>query len=114
MNIKNALSALMGRHSTIDAERADDLLERLTKETSTLKAATLEMQRLIPLLHSYQGFLRLNNDERRLAVFIRDNYQDEIKRGKHDGMSACEVAMLYMSQERSFVTGRMATPPAIG
>lgn len=46
------------------------------------------------------AYIQAKRDQDAIALFLRNNYADEIKRGKHTGLTLSQVVIMYLSRER--------------
>lgn len=77
-------------------ERIEQLERRVVALDTARKQAT----------QNYHEYLELNEAMNRLAIYIRNNYAQEIARGDHTNLrTAVDVAIRYMSLERAATTG---------
>ena len=93
------------RKTTTRQEATSPELEALKKDvarlTEQLQGAVDMARSLVAQMANYQQMLKLQYQMNRLAVFLRENYAEEIASGKHAGMdSAIDAAIYYMSRER--------------
>lgn len=71
-------------------------IEQLERQVAALDTARKQATQ------NYRDYLELNEAMNRLAVFIRNNYAQEIARGEHTNMkTAADVAIYYMGKERA-------------
>ena len=61
-------------------------------------------------LDAYQ---QARKDQDKIALYLGEHYADEIKRGKHNGMTFAEVIIMYLSRERD-LNKPLASRPQTG
>lgn len=78
-----------------DLIAANKDIRELRKNGTVLDAEISDQKRV------YQGFQDMKEELDSVAVFLRENYQEEIKMGQHGGFkNVSQAAMFYMGKER--------------
>lgn len=49
----------------------------------------------------YDAYLAMKHEQDEIALFLRNNYQEEISKGEHSGASLSQILARYLSVERS-------------
>ena len=108
--IIKAWRVLRGIPTYNDDEKFMETKRDMESVTRELRTAMELVREIVPHLHTHQEFLRLNLDQRRMAVFIRNNYAQEIQNGEHQIFrTVADVALHYMTYELE-AKGRKVRP----
>jgi len=91
--IQESINKLLGRHEETPVIREDipQVIEALAAQAAQVTA----------MIEDYR---RMKSDQDRIALYIRNNYEEEIKMGKHTGMTVGDVVILYLGREREIYT----------
>jgi hypothetical protein len=78
-----------------------ELLDMVRKEiTATLETKRAMEASAAQIVSNLEAYKQARKDQDQIALFLRDNYADEIKLGKHKGMTFADVIVMYLSRER--------------
>lgn len=83
----------------IDLRTATQTVEHYRQENSSLSAA------YISLAEAQKPLQKQNEDVQAIALFLRYNYGQEIKEGRHSNRSLSDVVIGYLARERQAARG---------
>lgn len=97
--IIKAWRVLRGVPTYNDDEKFMDVKASMESGLGDLHTAMTSVREFLPVLYTHQEFLRLNIQMRRLTIFIRNNYGQQMESGEHKRfLTSVDVAVHYMSR----------------
>jgi len=79
-----------------------------------LKNSMESVREFIPVMHTHQEFIRLNTQTKRLTLFVRENYGEEILDGSHSRLTTTvDVALYYMTRELESRGHKITPAPSV-
>lgn len=86
---QEAINKLLGRDKQAEVAKEDipSILDSLAVQAAQLSARMDE-------------YRTLKRDADQIALYLRNNYADEIRQGKHTGLSLGDVVTMYLGRER--------------
>ena len=98
--IIKAWRVLMGTPTYNDDEHFMATKREMEALLKDLMGSMESVREFIPVMHTHQEFIKLNTQIKRLILFVRNNYVEEIGTGQHSRfLTIIDVALFYMSLE---------------
>lgn len=76
-------------------ERNADLVAQLAEAKSSTLMTPAQLQAIATMRAEHA---EMTAEQRKIALFLRDNFRAEIERGEHAGMSLSEVLIKYLAR----------------